>query len=47
MTHQEQLSQWHDPQRTFDIAAVKTKKPMMTVSIQSTYSTLKKLKYDE
>jgi hypothetical protein len=47
MTHQEQLSQWHDSPRTLDIAAVKTKPPMMTVSIQSTYSALRKLKYDE
>ncbi len=42
MTHQEQLSQWHHPPRTPDIAAVKIKPPMMTVSIQSTYSALRK-----
>jgi len=40
----QQLSQWHDPPRTPNIAAVKTKRPMMTVSIQSTYSALTKLK---
>ncbi len=44
MTRQEQLSQWHDAPRTLDIAAIKTKKPMMTGSIQSTYSALTKLK---
>ncbi len=44
MTHEEQLSQWHHPPRTLHIAAVKTKRPMMTASIQSTYSALRKLK---